>query len=414
AHDLTERLTGLGVDVRIVAADMTDAKAVEALVAGIDPAHPLTGVVHAAGVLDDAVLASQSAQRLAGVWAPKATAAYNLHRATAHLPLSFFVLFSSAAATFGSPGQANYAAANTFCDALAVHRRSLGLPGVSVGWGLWAEASGMSGGLGETDLARMERTGFKPLTTAHGLALFDAAIAHGGSGLLAADIDPRAAAATGPGDAPVAALLRTLVGRPTGTSPGAPVRRTAASGQASADLADRLAALPPDEQGRVLLDLVRTHAASVLGHADVSAVQGDVPFKELGFDSLTVVELRNRLASATGLRLPASLAFDYPEAGALAEHLRRRLVPDGDAAQRAAAGAVDPLLHELGRIESGLTALDLDDEARGRLARRLTSLLSAVNGGNAETETGASTGTAFDGVESATDDEIFELIDREL
>ncbi|WP_344534864.1 KR domain-containing protein, partial [Streptomyces albiaxialis] len=420
-QELVGRLTELGAGVEVVAADMSDPEAVKDLVAGIDPARPLTGVIHAAGILEDAVLSAQTPEGLTRVWGPKARAAYHLHHATAHLPLTHFVIFSSAAAAFGSPGQANYAAANAYCDALAAHRRALGLPGLSIGWGLWAEASGMSGGLGEADLARITRTGFRPLATERGLALFDAALARGRAGALAVDIDPGAALASGgQGDAPVRALLRTLA---AGAARG-PVRRTAANGRAAspaADLADRLVALPPDEQERLLLDLVRTNAASVLGHADAGAVRGDVPFKELGFDSLTVVELRNRLAAATGLRLPASLAFDYPEAGALAAHLRQRLAPDGagppgTGTGTRAGGSVDPLLTELGRIERGLSTLDLDDEARRLLARRLTGLLSAVDGGGAgaREEAGDGADTTFDGVESATDDEIFELIDREL
>ncbi|MFJ2264734.1 phosphopantetheine-binding protein, partial [Streptomyces sp. NPDC087844] len=238
------------------------------------------------------------------------------------------------------------------------------------------------------------------LSSEQGLALFDAACDNGKPHLLALNLNTRNLPA--PSDPSLPVLLRTLA---TGT----PVRRTAAARQAPADLTGRLMTMPPDEQRRVLLDLVRTNAATVLGHADAETVQNDIPFKDLGFDSLTVVELRNRLAAATGLRLPASLVFDYPETAVLAEHLRQRLSSDG--AARPAADAVDPLLGELGRIESSLTALDLDDEARGRISRRLNGLLSAVNGGTAELEGGP---TVFDGVESATDDEIFELIDREL
>ncbi|MFI1831110.1 SDR family NAD(P)-dependent oxidoreductase, partial [Streptomyces sp. NPDC020412] len=397
---LVARLTEAGASVRVAAVDVADPAAVEDVVSGIDPEHPLVGVVHAAGVVDDGVVSGLSAERLAGVWGAKATGAFNLHRATEHLPLAMFVVLSSAAGALGSSGQANYAAANAFCDALAARRRARGLAGLSVGWGLWAEASGMAGGLTGTDLARLARTGFRPIATPHGLALFDASLARGDAHLLALDLDPRALPDRSDPALPV--LLRSLAA-------GAPPRRAAATRQAPGDLADRLAARPVDEQRQVLLDLVRTNAAAVLGHADADTVRADASFKELGFDSLTVVELRNRLSAATGLRLPASLAFDYAEAGLLAEHLRERLAPDGAAA---AGDLVDPLLGELGRIEAALTALELDDGARGRLARRLTGLLSAVHGTAAADGTAGPTG--FDDVESATDDEIFELIDREL
>ncbi|MEU5980637.1 SDR family NAD(P)-dependent oxidoreductase, partial [Streptomyces sp. NPDC047315] len=397
---LVERLTQLGASVRVEAVDMADPTAVKDVVEGIGPEHPLAGVVHAAGVVDDGVVSGLSAQRLAGVWGAKAAGAFNLHRATEHLPLTMFVVLSSAAGTLGSAGQANYAAANAFCDALIAHRRAAGLAGNSVGWGLWAEASGMAGGLTGTDLARMARTGFRPISTPHGLALFDASLARGDAHLVALDLDPRALPDRSDPALPV--LLRTLAA-------GAAPRRTAATRQAPGDLADRLAALPVDGQRQFLLDLVRTNAAAVLGHADAATVRADASFKELGFDSLTVVELRNRLAAATGLRLPASLVFDYVEAGLLAEHLRERLAPDATATT---GDPVDPLLGELGRIEATLTALELDDGARGRLARRLTGLLSAVHA--APAAEGADGPVGFDDVESATDDEIFELIDREL
>ncbi|MEU1806425.1 type I polyketide synthase, partial [Streptomyces sp. NPDC019937] len=175
ARDLAERLEDLGARVRIAAVDVTDATAVTELVAGIDAEHPLTGVIHAAGVLDDAVLASQTPERLAAVWRAKATAAAHLHAATAGLPLGMFVLFSSAAGVLGSPGQANYAAANAFCDALAAHRRAIGLPALSVAWGLWARSSGLTGKLAEVDRARMSRSGIAAMPTPKALALLDAA-----------------------------------------------------------------------------------------------------------------------------------------------------------------------------------------------------------------------------------------------
>ncbi|MEU6127218.1 KR domain-containing protein, partial [Streptomyces sp. NPDC047123] len=400
--ELVNRLTGLGAEVTVVAADVGDPEAVTELVGKTDPAHPLTGVIHAAGVLDDAVVTAQTPESLARVWAAKAAAAHHLHEATRDLPLALFVVFSSGAATLGSPGQANYAAANAFCDALVQGRRTQGLAGLSVGWGLWRTASGMTGHLGETDLARMKRTGFTPLTTERGLALLDAAHAHGRAYAVAVDLDTRVVAAQPAASRPV--LLRALAGPLPG---GRTTRRAAAAAtEVSADgFAARLAGLPPAERRRLLLDLVRGHVAGVLGHTGHDAVRPDTSFKELGFDSLTAVELRNRLAAATGLKLPAALVFDYPESATLVEHLLECLAPDG--APPALKDAADPVLAELGRIEASLEALTLDDDARGRVGRRLNALLTKLNG--------AAAGAAdLDALDDVSDDEMFAFIDREL
>ncbi|MYU19881.1 SDR family NAD(P)-dependent oxidoreductase, partial [Streptomyces sp. SID8361] len=293
AEELVARLGELGAEARIAAVDVTDAAAVYDLVAGVDSAHPLTGVVHAAGVLDDAMVTSQTPERLARVWGPKAMAAAHLHAATAHLRLGMFVMFSSAAGVMGSPGQANYAAANAYCDALAIHRQAMGLPAVSVAWGLWADASGMTGHLDEADLARMSRSGIAAMSGERALGLMDAACWHGDPRPAAVQLDLRALSAQ-PADT-LPALLRTLLDSGTTT------RRTAATGAPASGLVAQLAAVPAEEQHRILLTLVRTQAAAVLGHTDAGAVSADTPFKDLGFDSLTGVELRNRLAAATGL-----------------------------------------------------------------------------------------------------------------
>ncbi|MEU5274768.1 type I polyketide synthase, partial [Streptomyces hygroscopicus] len=238
ARDLAVRLEELGARVRIAAVDVTDASAVAELVAGIDGEHPLTGVIHATGLLDDAVITSQSPERLARVWAAKATGAAHLHTATAHLPLRLFVMFSSAAGVMGSPGQANYAAANAFCDALAVHRRALGLPGLSVAWGLWAQASGMTGKLAATDRARMTRSGIAALSSERALDLLDAACARGGPLCVAADISTAGVARQ---DLP--AVLRGLV-----VGGGGVGRRVAAGGVGVSGLVERLRGL--DAGGR--------------------------------------------------------------------------------------------------------------------------------------------------------------------
>ncbi|WP_067470168.1 SDR family NAD(P)-dependent oxidoreductase [Actinomadura macra] len=399
AGELVARLEGLGADITVAAADVTDPAGVTDTIAGIDPRHPLTAVVHAAGVLDDVTVASLTPERLERVWAAKATAAANLHTATAGLRLGLFVIFSSAAAAAGSPGQAGYAAANAYCDALAAHRRARGLPGLSIGWGLWASASAMTGHLTESDLSRMGRTGFTPLGDERGLALMDAACRHGRPHLLAVDLDAGVLAG-GPSHT-VPAPLRALA---AAHRPGRSRATAAAPGERPDGLLGRLAGLSPAEQNRLLLTLVRTHAATVLGHSGPAAVSAETPFKELGFDSLTAVELRNRLSAATGLRLPPALVFDYPEATVLAAHLRRELAPDGT--EPPPGDPVDPLLSDLGRIEGALTALPMEGDARDRVARRLHALLATL-----DAAAGAPGDDLLDG---ASDEEMFEFIDREL
>ncbi|ASQ92847.1 type I polyketide synthase [Streptomyces sp. 11-1-2] len=400
APELLAHLTDLGAEARIVAVDVTDGAAVNDLVAGVDPAHPLTGVVHAAGALDDAVVTSQTPERLARVWAPKATAAAHLHAATAHLRLGMFVMFSSAAGVMGSPGQANYAAANAYCDALATHRQAMGLPAVSVAWGLWADASGMTGHLDEADLARMSRSGIAAMSGEQALGLMDAACWHGAPQPAAVQLDLRALAAQ-PADT-LPALLRTLLDNGTTT------RRTAATGAPAAGLVAQLAAVPVEEQHRILLALVRTQAAAVLGHTDAGAVSADTPFKDLGFDSLTGVELRNRLAAATGLRLPATVVFRHPTPSAIAAELREKLCP-------AQADSSAPVFGELERLEAAMARLVPHDEVRDRLAKRLEALLWRLTDDTSAEATGRHHPTVDDGaLDSASDDELFEFIDREL
>ncbi|HEU5470761.1 MAG TPA: SDR family NAD(P)-dependent oxidoreductase, partial [Actinophytocola sp.] len=309
AAELLARLAELGAHARAVACDVADRDALSLVLADLE--RPLTGVVHCAGVADDGVLESLTPQRFDAVLRSKADAALQLHELTAGQDLALFALYSSVAATFGTAGQANYAAANAVLDALAFRRRALGLPAVSLGWGLWAQASGISGSLSEVDRARLERTG-AALSTADGLALFDAATGSGAAHLVPTRLDIAALR-----QAPVPALLRGLV--------RAPVRRAAGLAGGSS-LAGRLAGLAEPEQRRLLGELVRTQAAMVLGHASADVIQPDRSFKELGFDSLTSVELRNRAGSETGLRLPPTVVFDYPTPVALAEYLRGELI----------------------------------------------------------------------------------------
>ncbi|MDX2831283.1 type I polyketide synthase [Streptomyces scabiei] len=344
ANALVDELTALGAQVRSAACDTADRDAVAALLAGVADDHPLTAVVHSAGTLDDGVIGSLTPERLDHVLRPKADAALNLHELTRDLPLAAFVLFSSASGTVGSSGQGNYAAANAFLDALAQHRRAQGLPGQSLAWGMWAERSTLTGTLDEVDLRRIARGGVGALTSDEGLALFDTALELDDAVLVPVRIDLARMRARA-GNAAVPALFRALVR-------GA-VRRTAASG-ADTDGADalrrRLAGLAADDARTVLADLVCAHAADVLGHAGASAVDPERAFRQLGFDSLTAVELRNRLNAATGLRLPATLVFDYPSPAAVAGYCAERLAPAGAPQAPAAAPADADITRALSTI----------------------------------------------------------------
>ncbi|MCC3777785.1 beta-ketoacyl reductase, partial [Streptomyces sp. UNOB3_S3] len=300
-----------------------------------------TAVVHAAGVLDDATITTLTPHHIDNVLHPKVDAALNLHNLTHHHNLTTFVLFSSAAGTLGSPGQANYAAANTFLDALAARRRSAGLPAVSLAWSLWEDRSEMTGHLAGTDLQRMARGGVTPLTTDDGLALFDAALRLDETLLVPARFD-LAALRNRSGSGVVPALLRGLV-----RTPARRTARTAVEEQAGPALSARLAGLTGPEREETLLELVRSNAAAVLGHSSFRTVGAHQAFKDLGFDSLTAVELRNRLNSATGLRLPATLVFDHPSPVSLAARLLAELLPDGGAEGSEDA---DPAGTELRRV----------------------------------------------------------------
>ncbi|MBA6433411.1 SDR family NAD(P)-dependent oxidoreductase [Streptomyces sp. GMR22] len=320
ARALEDDLVAAGASVSWAACDVADRDALTAAVKGVSEAHPLRGVVHTAGVLDDGVIASLTPERVDAVLRPKMDAAITLHELTEAVDLSAFVVFSSAAGTFGTAGQANYAAANAFLDALIRHRRASGLPGLSLAWGLWDERDGMAGGLAEADLRRMGRAGVDGLSPEEGLALFDAGCAGELPVVIPMRLDPAKARGA---DGEVPYIMRELV-RPMARRAAAPV--TGAAG----DLRERLAAASSDEDGeRLVLDLVRRCVATVLGHGGAAAVEPGRAFKDFGFDSLTAVELRNRLGTATGLRLTATLVFDYPNPIALARHLHQELT-DGD------------------------------------------------------------------------------------
>ncbi|MFJ1991638.1 type I polyketide synthase [Streptomyces asiaticus] len=333
AAELRAELEAAGAEVLIAACDAADREALAGVLSGLPDGFALSGVVHAAGVLDDGLLTSLTRERVEPVLRAKVDAAWNLHELTAGLDLSAFVLFSSAAGTLGGPGQSNYAAANVFLDGLASWRRAQGLPGVSMAWGLWAEASGMTGHLGERDLRRVSRSGLVPLSSEEGLELFDAALVADAIVPVPVRLDIPALRAQG---AELPAVFRKVV-------PSVPTRRTARSEQSESlpdELRRRLVGLPRTSQDQMLLELVRTQTAAALGHATPETVNTRRPFKELGFDSLMGVDLRNRLTAETGLRLPATLVFDYPTPMALVGHIRDEILGGESATSSAGAALV--------------------------------------------------------------------------
>ncbi|MGC4951527.1 SDR family NAD(P)-dependent oxidoreductase, partial [Streptomyces sp. DT224] len=308
AAELAEELAGLGAEVTITACDVADRAVLAELLGAIPAEHPLTAVVHTAGVGDNGLVGALTEERLDGVLRPKADAAWHLHELTHHLDLTAFVLFSSVGGFLLPAGQANYAAANVFLDALAFHRHAQGLPATSLAFGLWDTDTGLSRWLSRTDLDRVRRQGLPALTVTEGLALFDAGLRADTPGLVAAQVET--AALRSRGDA-LPALLRGMVrtvARPAGRA-------------GSQQLVRRLAGLDRAERMRVLLTLVREKVASVLGHTSVEAIAAGAAFQNLGFDSLSAVELRQQLNEVTGLHLPATLVFDYPTAQAVADHL---------------------------------------------------------------------------------------------
>ncbi|WP_395372545.1 SDR family NAD(P)-dependent oxidoreductase [Streptomyces tubercidicus] len=392
APRLRDELTALGAQVEVVACDAADREALGALLAGIPVDAPLTGVVHTAGVLDDGLIGALTPERTESVLRPKVDAAWNLHELTQHLDLSAFVLFSSASGVLGAPGQANYAAASTFLDALAEHRHAHGLPALSLAWGLWSERSDLTRKLTETDLRRMSREGLPPMSSEQGVALFDVVGAAETPVVIPVALDTKKVAAAGE----VPAILRGLV--------RAPARRTVSAGPPSVKpLRDRLAEVPAAERAAVVLDLVRHHTAMVLGHSGAGMVNADQSFSELGFDSLTAVELRNGLHAATGLRLPATLVFDYPTSAALAEHILTGLVDDEP-------DAVATALATLTKLENALVTLETESRERTTITKRLERALSRYRDGGSATD---KRDTHSD-IRDASTDELMDFFDQEF
>ncbi|MEV4315704.1 SDR family NAD(P)-dependent oxidoreductase [Actinocrispum sp. NPDC049592] len=306
ADELLASLTALGADAEAIACDAADRTALGKVLADIPAAQPLTTVVHAAGVLDDGLVSAMDEQSLGKVMRPKADAALVLHELTAEIPsVAVFVLFSSVAGLLGTAGQANYAAANGVLDALARRRRAAGLPAISIDWGLWAQRSGMTGGLDETAIRRLAAAGIGELDTGTGLRLFGAALRASAPVVVAARLHG------------TSGLLRGIA---------APARARAAARQETGhSVLEELSGLATGQQRVRMTELVREHTAAALGYSTPDAVDVSTSFKALGCDSLIAVEIRNRMAALTGLKLPATVVFSHPTPTQLAAWLLDRL-----------------------------------------------------------------------------------------
>ncbi|SEF53033.1 Acyl transferase domain-containing protein [Actinacidiphila yanglinensis] len=423
ATGLREELSAAGAHVDVVACDVTDRASVAALIASVPQAHPLTAVIHCAAVLDDGIVGALTEERVDAVLAPKVRGAWYLHELTRGLDLSAFVLFSSVTSVLGMAGQANYAAANAFLNGLAAARRAEGLPATALCWGLWAERTEMGAALADMDVVRLRRQGLQPMASNEGLALFDAVLARDEPVLVPARLHLAAPGAPQAGPAP-SPLLRGLIGAPGGpggsggsTGPAGSTRLSGTSALSGPDrpepvedaLVQQVRSLPAADAEALLLDAVRTQTALVLGHADTGRLGPDVAFRDLGIDSLTALELRNRLAAVTGLTLPATLAFDFPNAGSLARSLTARMHPGADTGPRSAADLLAKEIEALGaRLEGAFADLAADDRST------VSALLGALQGRVRSMGGEGSPDGIVDRIGSASAGELLSLLDKEL
>jgi NAD(P)-dependent dehydrogenase (short-subunit alcohol dehydrogenase family)/acyl carrier protein len=402
ADELRQQLEAHGAHVTIQACDTTNRDQLAELIDAIPTEHPLTAVIHTAGTLHDTTITTLTPADLHTVLQPKIDTAWHVHELTRDLDLKTFILYSSIAGTLGSPGQANYAAANTYLDTLAHHRTNQGHPTTSLAWGLWAQNTGITQHLSDTDKARLNRTGITPLPTTQALHLLDTTLTHHHPNPTPAKLNTNALrkqAEYGLLSPMLRALIRTSSSRNAAGSSGA--------SQPATDLRPRLSGLAEAEQLQLVLDLVRSNVAAVLGHATSQAIETGRGFLDMGFDSLTAVELRNRMSVVTGLRLPATTLFDYPTPTALATYLRSSLATGDDDAGSAA------LLRELQKLEAGLATLVPD--TRAQLAIRLQDVLMKLTAPRtAESPTTGDAPPPGVEIETATDDDLFDYIENEL
>jgi NAD(P)-dependent dehydrogenase (short-subunit alcohol dehydrogenase family)/acyl carrier protein len=400
--ELVDQLKGAGAGVSVVACDVADREAVAGLLAQVPNHYPLKGVFHAAGVIDDGLIASLTPDRVDTVLRSKVDGAWNLHELTRDMDLSAFVMFSSMAGIVGSPGQGNYAAANSFLDGLAALRRAQGLAGLSVAWGLWEQASGMTQHLSDRDRARMSRGGLAPLSTPHALQLFDEAMLADRPLLVAARIDAAGLGASGA----VPPVLRGLV-----APPGRRLISDTDGAVSTSGLATRLQGLSPEQRHHQLVEFVCTNAATVLGRSSAD-IEAQLPFQDLGFDSLTAVELRNRLKTATGLTLSPNLIFDFPTPAALAEHVDEQL---SSVTTGAPAGGPDQLarFNDIAReLQTLVNQPNWTPEDKTRLAARIQVILTELE--NPPPLMPGEVHSIDDDISTATERELFAILDDDL
>jgi NADPH:quinone reductase-like Zn-dependent oxidoreductase/acyl carrier protein len=413
--ELAAELAQAGAQVHVVACDVSDRAAVATLLADLPTQYPLTAVIHAAGVLDDAVIASLNAERIDTVLRAKVDAAWNLHELTQDLDLSAFVVFSSMAGIVGAPGQGNYAAANSFLDGLATHRRARGLQGLSVAWGLWEQASAMTEHLGERDKARMSRVGLAPLSSNQALELFDTAMLGERPVVVATRLDQAALAAN---SAALPPLLSQLATRRTRRV----VDDTASTMASLTDLRARLEGLTPEQRHSELVDLVCSNAAAVLGHLNIADVNADTGFQDLGFDSLSAVELRNRLKTATGLTMSPTVIFDYPTPSALAEHFDTELAAAAAATTTTTTGSDQPTsmarFNDITReLQTLLSQPHWNPDERTELSTRLETLLATVSVAALSTDLFQPQhpdDMYNDDISTATESQLFAILDEDI
>ncbi|MDA2806045.1 type I polyketide synthase, partial [Nocardiopsis suaedae] len=386
AAGLADELRAAGAGVTVAACDVADRAALARVLEGIPAERPLTAVVHTAAELDDAPVDALTPERIGRALRAKAVGALNLHDLTRDAELDAFVLFSSAAALVGVSGQGNYAPGNAVLDALAHHRRGLGLEAVSVAWGAWADQGMAADGTGD----RLVRHGLPGIDAATAVEGMRRAVEHGDTAVAVARFDwsrfPAAFTAVRP-----SALLDLIPEAAAGGADGP------GGGGGSGTLRGRVQAADRSERRRLLLAAVRAEAAAVLGHRAPGDLADDRSFKDQGADSVTALELRNRIAGAVEERLPASVVFDHPTPAALAAHLDGLLsgAADGpDAAGPAREGDEERLNRALAVLEEVLPGLKEGAPARAAAEERMEALLA--------------------GVSSASRDELFALIDEEL
>ena len=396
--ELVAQLQDAGAQVSVVACDVADREAVAGLLAHVPPRYPLRAVIHAAGVLDDGLISSLTPDRMDTVLGAKVDGAWNLHELTKDMDLSAFVVFSSMAGIVGTPGQGNYAAANSFLDGLIAYRRHHGLPGLSMAWGLWEQASAMTRHLGDLDKARMSRVGLATLSTEQALELFDAAIVADRGVVVASRLDQDALSDN---SAALPPLLSRLATRRT--------RRVVDETDTVAPksgLSARLQGLTAEQRHRVLVELVCNNAATVLGRPSAADINAERAFQDLGFDSLTAVELRNRLKTSTGLTLSPTLIFDYPTPAILAEHLGTRLAVSTDQPD-----LLVRFTEITGELQTLLDRPDWKPEDKSELSTRIRTLLGTLR---ADFDLDPPYDPRDEDIHNATESELFAILDEEL